>query len=614
MRRRLRVGYPILLALLVTLLSGCAAPWPFPQPTPDHSKLPDAQQIFRPLEIGPNAGDLATIDPALINFGVDYQLAQLLFPGLVTLDEQNRVVDWAAESHEVSADGLTYTFHLHTGMQWSDGTPIDAATFAYSINRALDPCTGSDVASYLYNIKGAAEFNGGYPFKERHCPTGAKVSADTLIGKSIVVADPLTLKLTLEAPAGYFLASLTYPTSWAVPQSLVERYTTPTPAPPRNGGLYPLPTSVWTEHLVDNGGFGGNLFKLAAWQHPDGSATRAQTPVLGAPTATPTPIPPADIRGEIVFTRNDRFWGQKPALKEVHYTLFKDISALWASYKDGASDVGLPYPAAGQIDVAKTLKDSTFHQTPQLAFSYLALQWNKPPFDDVRMRQAFSLALDRQAITHDSLKDTAQPTIHLIPDGIPGYNPDVLDAAGRKGKDALTPDPATARRLANEYAAEKCGGALAKCPPVGILITANRPTTTALIQAMKSQWETAFPGLVLNIYTIDRSGYLWPYQITNASWGADYPDPQDFTSLLWTTSTPYNKGRVSIPQVDQLCAQAARIPLYQQAEQLLITQGAAIPYARPLTSYVVRSRVVGWSIAPSGQTPLSVWQTTYLTR
>ena len=56
--------------------------------------------------------------------------------------------------HEISADGLTYTFHLHQGMTWSDGTPIDATTFAYSINRALDPCLGSGTAYYLYDHHG----------------------------------------------------------------------------------------------------------------------------------------------------------------------------------------------------------------------------------------------------------------------------------------------------------------------------------------------------------------------------------------------------------------------------------------------------------------------------
>src|SRR4051794_6130677 len=107
--------------LLMVLLAGCAAPWPFPQPTPDPT-LPDTQQILRPQEIGPASGDLETLDPALIEFQTDYDNAQLVFPGLITLDEHGKPVDWAAASHEVSADGLTYTFHLRTGMTWSDGT------------------------------------------------------------------------------------------------------------------------------------------------------------------------------------------------------------------------------------------------------------------------------------------------------------------------------------------------------------------------------------------------------------------------------------------------------------------------------------------------------------
>jgi len=561
----------LLTATLAILLSGCGLPFPFPQPTPNpHPKLPGAQQIFRPLDIGPNAGDPATLDPALINFGMDYNWAQLIFPALVTLDDHQQVVDWAAERHEVSADGLTYTFHLHTGMHWSDGTPITAETFAYSINRTLDPCTGSDVASYLYNIKGAAEFNNG------RCPDGAKVNATTLIDQSIVAPDPLTLKLTLGAPAGYFLASLTYPSSWATPKALIEHY-----------------ADRWTEHLADNGGFGGNLFNLTKWDH----------------------------QGHLDFERNDRFWGKKPLLKEIHYTLYNDPGHAWAAYKEGEGDVG--YPLATELEIAKGVKGSTFHQVPQLASSYLTPSWRQAPFDDVRVRQAFSLALDRQAIAHDILKDASLPTIHFMPEGLPGYNADLADAAGRKGKDALTPDLDSARKLALAYANEKCNGIYAQCAPVVFAVSPNRPTTAFVAQTMQQQWQYAFPGWSIELSS-SRCGYqtcTQAFRLTNASWSADYPDPQDFISLLWTTGSSYNRYSANISQVDQLCAQAdsmsdlsARIPLYQQAEQLLVTQGAAIPYAQPLQTYVMRSRVVGWSIAPTNVTPLAVWQTTYLTR
>ncbi len=130
-------------------------------------------------------------------------------------------MDWAAESQEISADGLTYTFDLRKGMAWSDGTPIDAATFAYSINRALDPCLASPVSYYLLDLVSAQAFNNSA------CPTGAIKSAATLIGSTIKTPDPLTLRLTLAHPAGYFLSALTSSPSWAVPQALVERYTQP---------------------------------------------------------------------------------------------------------------------------------------------------------------------------------------------------------------------------------------------------------------------------------------------------------------------------------------------------------------------------------------------------
>jgi peptide/nickel transport system substrate-binding protein/oligopeptide transport system substrate-binding protein len=290
MRRTLHHMSTLLFALILstTLLSGCAAPWPFPQPTPD-PKLPDSQQIFRPQAIGVVADDVETLDPALIEFNSDYDLAQLIFPALVTLDEQGQPVDWAAESHEVSADGLTYTFHLRNGMTWSDGSAIDASAFAYPINRALDPCTDSSTANYLYAIQGAQAFNAA------QCPVGALHTTATLIGSSLLVPDPLTLRISLQQPAGYFLSALTWPTSWAVPQALIEKY-------PGNRYL-----NGWTDHLADNGGFGGNLFKLALWSHS-----------FPVGTTGPANLPPAygkDGHAHLEFERNERFWGKKPLLR-----------------------------------------------------------------------------------------------------------------------------------------------------------------------------------------------------------------------------------------------------------------------------------------------------------
>jgi peptide/nickel transport system substrate-binding protein/oligopeptide transport system substrate-binding protein len=560
--------------LLALLLSGCGLSWPFPQPAPD-PKLPDAQQILRPLASGPNAGEVDTLDPGQMQFDFDSDVARLIFPQLVTLDEKQRPIDWAAESHQISADGLTYIFHLHHGMTWSDGTPIDATTFAYSINRALDPCLESGAAQRLYAIKGAEAFNSDV------CPVGAIKSTATLIGSSIQTPDPLTLRLTLAYPAGYFLAELTWPTSYAVPQALIERY-----------GV------KWTDHLTDNGPFGGNLFLLTSW-------TYARTALDGI--------------GRMTFERNERFWGKKPLLRRIEYMLYKDASAEWSDFALGKGDVGIPDSAAA-ITATRTLPGVIVQQTPGLALSFLAINWKLAPFDDVRVRQALSLALDRQAIEHDIYLDTSQPTIHLVPEGMPGYNPDLTDVAGRKGKDTLSPDVEVARRLISSYAADKCEGKLALCAPIVLSVGNGSALFLQLGRALQQQWQQAFTGWNISIQALDGDaninrrlhGHL---QLWSDGWKAEYPDPQDFLSHLWTTRAEYNVSAVSNAQVDALLAQAdsmtdltARVPLYQQAEQLLVNQGAAVPLTQPVVRSAVRSRVVGWRVAPTGVTPFELWQ------
>jgi ABC-type oligopeptide transport system substrate-binding subunit len=653
--------------LLVMLLAGCAAPWPAPQPTPD-PKAPDAQQIVRPQEISDAVQyqnpALEVLDPALIYLPSDYDNAQLLFPPLVTLDENQRPTDWAAARHDISADGLTYTFHLRTGMTWSDGAPLDANTFAYSINRALDPCTWS------YNARSLAIIKGAQAFTSSRCPLGALHSPTTLIGASLLVPDPLTLQILLERPAGYFLSALTCPLSWAVPQWLVERYTQPatqlatvrdgqeTGFPPpgtvvtpqeegsaeeglavdadvgRGQGSTPqmlpdwllrqrdqrviasgLPhtTSTWTAHLTDNGGLGGNLYRLTTWDHV----------------------------GHLAFERNERFWGKKPVVRRIDRLLYATPTDAWKDFVAGKGDIGtVPFlDASGNngAAVARTLPGVTVQQTPVLETVYLTPDWQRPPFDDLRVRQAVSLAIDRQALARVAVEPlfplasqvAVIPSVHLVPEGMPGYNPGLADVAGRTGKEALTPDVPKARALATAYAAERCGRAFSGCPPLVVWGSDvdRGDKLLAWDTLLEEEWQTAFPGWPSTFCNVEGRCHPIPRspvgrgQLTVDGWFADYPDPQNVLSLAWTTQAQYNQSSVSIPAVDALCAQAdastdqdARLKGYQQAEQMLVTQVAAIPLYQYSATSVVRSRVVGWRLAPTGQTPLSVWQRMYIRR
>jgi peptide/nickel transport system substrate-binding protein/oligopeptide transport system substrate-binding protein len=214
------------------------------------------------------------------------------------------------------------------------------------------------------------------------------------------------------------LSALTYPTSWAVPQALIERYFQPgySPSPP-----------AWTKHLLDDGPFGGNPYLLTKWQ--DISSTD---------------------RASLIFERNERFLGKKPALRRIEYSLYKDVAVEWSDLTQDKGDVASILPA--QYATTRALKGVTVQQTPMLSYWSLKPNWQFAPFDDVRVRQGFSLALDRNALIlkgfgsaqpdlpPETIRAYRQPTIHLVPEGMPGYNPALADAAGRTGMEALTPD------------------------------------------------------------------------------------------------------------------------------------------------------------------------------
>src|SRR5437667_1168885 len=250
--KKLQIGLlPSLLYVLIMLLSACSSNAPSNQGT---TKAPDSQQVFHyPTEV---ETDFGTLDPALVQSLGDGYAMQMIFTGLVQFDNHGNLKDQLAQSHEVSKDGLTYTFHLRPNLKFSDGAPLTANDVAYSINRALLPATNSQVAYYLKLIKGYADITSG--------------KVPTLIGTSMLVKDAKTISIVISQPAAYFLDALTYPISYVVEKSLLTKYGT-----------------NWTDHLTEGGGDGP--FKVKSYVHGK----------------TFNVVP------------NPNYYGQQPALKEV---------------------------------------------------------------------------------------------------------------------------------------------------------------------------------------------------------------------------------------------------------------------------------------------------------
>jgi len=555
--------------MFAVLLAGCGG-----NTSGSGQKAPDDKQILRSALI-PNKIDIRRLDPARITDLYSFTAAVLIYPGLVTLDSNLNVVPWAAESMPTVTDnGTTYTFKIRSGLKWSDGTAIDANTFAYSLNRSLDPCTTAGGASYLYSIKGAAAFNSGT------CPTkqaDAKnpVSATTLIGKSIVASDPQTLVITLEKPYAFFLGEMTTAVALAQPKQLVEQY-----------GM-----KDWQEHLADNGGFGGNLFNVKVWDH----------------------------KGKLNLVRNEGFWGTKPSLKEIDFKIYADADTAYNDYKNGQVDRSTP-PSA-QYVAAKARPD--FHEIPYLATAYIQPNWKKAPFDDVNARQAFAISINKDSIANQVLKGSMIPTNHIVPEGELGY---YKDLKGPDGTTSLKGDAAKAKELITAYAQAKCGGDVTKCTPVDYY-TSDTPDNVAMTQAILAQWQAAMPGYPIKVHNIAFNDLLDKVysgdapQLVGIAWIVDYPDPQDWLSLQFLPGSSSNTGNVNDAAANDLMNkgdieqdQATRMQLTNQAEQELVNQVAWIPLYQQKGPWVVSNHVVNFAQSSAGYPTLDTWTKIYITQ
>jgi oligopeptide transport system substrate-binding protein len=480
-----------------------------------------------------NGAEPQDLDPQIVTGYSDCNILISLFEGLTCIDEAtSRAVPGAASRWEITPDGLTYTFHLRPGLVWSNGDAFTAEDFRYSIRRILAPKLAAEYAYLFFALKNAEAYAAG------------KITDFSEVG--VAVPDPLTLQLTLGAPCPY-LPDLTAHQAW-----------------------YPV-------HRATVEKFGGGERRGTAW-------TRPENIVTNGPFVLREWKPNAQIRVE----RNPRYW-------DVTHNRLNAV--VFYPNDNGATDES--DFRAGQLHATFDLQPDRiahYRQTapaqlrvdPFSESNFLRFNLTKPPFNDERVRQALSRAIDRVALTRDVLNGSREPAYTLTP-ATAGY---------RAGNGAPT-DPAAARRLLAE--AGYPGG---KGFPVIDLLFWTDSTNTKLCEALQQMWRREL-GITVHLVTQEHGVYVdsertLSYQVARARWIGDYNDPSNYLDLFiggggnnqtgWA-NTAYDQ---LTHQADRTMDPVARFGILRQAEALLLQACPIAPLYFGSRTYLLQPYVKGW--------------------
>ncbi|OUC08842.1 hypothetical protein RY27_06565, partial [Litorilinea aerophila] len=432
------------------------------RPGPD-PHLPPAPHALRT-----NWRDPGTLDPTRPRSIWSVGLAHQLFSGLLTLNSELDVAPDVAHRWEVSDGGHTYVFHLRNDVFWSDGVPVTAGDFEYAWRRALDPAGWASFAGALLDdIKGGSAFRQGE-------------SADSNL-VAVRAIDDLTLMVELEGPTNYFPHLLAFPTTFPIPRHQVEQY-----------------GEAWAEagHLVTNG-----PFSLAAWR-PEESITLRRNPTYHHPW-----------RGNVA---------------QLEISLNTGPANLLQQYQAGALDLlHLHLLPPADMDSARQWYAADYLSGPQLLTNYVwFIQITRPPLNDARVRQALTLALDKEELANVAMRGYVYPAHGgFVPPEMPGYAPEV----------GLPYDPARARQLLAEagYPAGR------NFPPLEAL---NRPDHEPLARYCQHAWREVL-GIEIPWKTVSLPALFERYEQSPPDLAlglvvADYPDPDCVLRVSVGLDTP----------------------------------------------------------------------------
>ena len=429
----------------------------------------DAGNRTQSIHIG-NLGEPNDLDPHIPDSQNSAAVVMAFFEGLTQYDPKtSQPVPAVAERWEVAADNLTWTFHLRSNAKWSNGDPVTAGDFVFAFQRMLSPKLGAEYTYMLFALKNGEAFNTG------------KITDPALIGAR--AADAHTLVLTLAHPVPYLPSMLCHTSWYPLHRATIEKF-----------GAWDQRGTAWTRpgNLVGNG-----YFTLTEWK------------------------PNQYVRG----TKSATYWDRAAVkLNEVFFYPIESEDAEERTFRSGQLHVTNTIPIS-KIAVYRKEHPELFH--PELFLGTYAYRFNvtRPPFNDVRVRRALAMAINREQIVRDVSRGYQVAAGHFSPPGIAGFT-----------AQAQVPyDLAAAQKLLAEAGFPGGSG----FPKVEVLINTNEGHRL-IAEAIQQMWRK---GLGIEVGVYNQESKVWAtsmrslnYDIARYAWIGDYLDPSTFLDIMASDS------------------------------------------------------------------------------
>lgn len=480
-----------------------------------------------------------SLDPGQAGDNVSHLIQAMLFDGLFIKAEDGSLKPAVAESYELSEDRRTYTFHLRKTL-WSDGSPVTSHDFAFAWRRGLEPQFSAEQTPDLFFIEGAEDAKKG------------KIPLDAV---GIKTPDDLTLVVTLTRPVPFFVNLLALATFMPVNQKAVER----NPDWALEAG----------KDYVSNG-----PFMLNQWVH----------------------------QKEMSLVRNPYCWeAQAVKLNAINLLFVQDSNTELALFEKGTIDMtGKPVSMGIPVDSIPTLKkQGRLRFAPMASTYFFIFNTEKTPFTNIKLRKAFSYAVNRKEIVENITKGGEQVATSYTP---PSVNletePYFVDG-----------DLVTARRLFQE-ALKEMGVTKEQLPPISVSYN-NGDGHHKIAQAVQQQWKAAF-GIQVSLENLEWKVYLdklasGDYSIGRMTYSATFSDPYTHLDTFKYSDPSINTARFKDPQVAQMLDDslnesdpARRWAMMKQIHRQVLDQMPWVPVYFVSGSYMIDPHLKGFFISPNG--------------